>query len=105
MVTDNEIMSGRVCFISLRQFDINNFGHFRGSRKNCRKMNNLHETFGEAHLDFEIDFFQAKMIQAIVSFKLGPNIEYEELTVLQLIDQKYTVMVNTSGKRVEFCIR
>ena len=68
-------------------------------------MNNLHETFGEAHLDFEIDYYQANMIQAIVSFKVGSNIEYEELTVLQLIGQKYTVMVNASGQRVEFSIQ
>ena len=66
-------------------------------------MNNLHETFGGAHFDFEIDSLQAKMIQAIVSFKMGSNIEYEELTVLQFIDQKYTVMVNASGQRIEFC--
>ena len=67
-------------------------------------MNNLHETFGKAHLDFEITDLQAKMIAGIVSFMLGSNIEYDELTVLQLIDQKYTVMVNTSGQRVEFCL-
>ena len=67
-------------------------------------MNNLHETFGEAHLDFEITDLQAKMIAGIVSFMLGSNIEYDELTVLQLIDQKYTVMVITSGQRVEFCL-
>ena len=67
-------------------------------------MNNLHETFGEARLDFEITDLQAKMIAGIVSFMLGSNIEYDELTVLQLIDQKYTVMVNTSGQRVEFCL-
>ena len=67
-------------------------------------MNNLHETFGKAHLDFEINDLQAKMIAGIVSFMLGSNIEYDELTVLQLIDQKYTVMVNTSGQRVEFCL-
>ena len=67
-------------------------------------MNNLHETFGEACLDFEITDLQAKMIAGIVSFMLGSNIEYDELTVLQLIDQKYTVMVNTSGQRVEFCL-
>ena len=67
-------------------------------------MNNLHETFGGAHLDFEITDLQAKMIAGIVSFMLGSNIEYEALTVLQLIDQKYTVMVNTSGQRVEFCL-
>ena len=67
-------------------------------------MNNLHETFGKAHLDFEITDLQAKMIAGIVSFMLGSNIEYEALTVLQLIDQKYTVMVNTSGQRVEFCL-
>ena len=67
-------------------------------------MNYLHETFGEAHLDFEITDLQAKMIAGIVSFMLGSNIEYDELTVLQLIDQKYTVMVITSGQRVEFCL-
>ena len=67
-------------------------------------MNNLHEPFAGAHLDFEITDLQAKMIAGIVSFMLGSNIEYEALTVLQLIDQKYTVMVNTSGQRVEFCL-
>ena len=68
-------------------------------------MNNLHEAFAEACLDFEITDRQAKMIAGIVSFMLGLNIEYEELTVLQFLDQKYyTVMVNTSGQRVEFCL-
>ena len=67
-------------------------------------MNNLHDTFDGDHLDFEITDLQAKMIAGIVSFMLRSNIEYEELTVLQLIDQKYTVMVNTSGQRVEFCL-
>ena len=67
-------------------------------------MNNLHDTFDGDHLDFEITDLQAKMIAGIVSFMLGSNIEYEELTVLQLIDQKYTVMLNTSGQRVEFCL-
>ena len=54
-------------------------------------MNNLHETFGEAHLDFEISDLQAKMIAGMVSFMLGSSIEYDEL-------------VNTSGQRVEFCL-
>ena len=67
-------------------------------------MNNLHDTFDRDHLDFEISDLQAKMIAGIISFMLGSNIEYEELTVLQLIDQKYTVMLNTSGQRVEFCL-
>ena len=67
-------------------------------------MNNLHEAFAGAYLDFEITDLQAKMIAGVVSFMLGSNIEYDELTVLQLIDQKYTVMVNTSGQRVEFCL-
>ena len=47
-------------------------------------MNNLHETFGEANLDYEITELQAAMIQAIVSFKLGEFIEYNDLTVLQV---------------------
>ena len=67
-------------------------------------MNNLHDTFDGDHLDFEITDLQAKMIAGIVSFMLRSNIEYEELTVVQLIDQKYIVVVNTSGKRVEFCL-
>ena len=67
-------------------------------------MNNLHETFGGAHFDFEITDLQAKMIAGIVSFMLGSDIEYNELTVLQLIDQKYTVMVTASGQRVEFSL-
>ena len=67
-------------------------------------MNNLHETFAGAHLDFEITDRQAKMIAGVVSFMLGSNIEYEELTVIQLVDQKYTIMVNISGQRVEFCL-
>ena len=67
-------------------------------------MNNLHETFDGIHLDFEKTVLQAKMIAGIVSFILGSNIGYEELAVLQFIDQKYTVMVNTSGQRVEFCL-
>ena len=67
-------------------------------------MNNLHETFGGAHLDFEITDLQAKMIAGIVSFLLGSDIEYDELTVFQFIDGKYTVIVNASGRRVEFCL-
>ena len=67
-------------------------------------MNNLHDTFDRDHLDFEISDLQAKMIAGIISFMLGSNIEYEELTVLHFIDQKYTVMLNTSGQRVEFCL-
>ena len=67
-------------------------------------MNNIHEIFAEAQLDFEITDLQAKMIASVVSFMLETNIEYDEVTVLQLIDQKYTVMVNTSGRRVEFCL-
>ena len=78
------------------------FGHFR--EINLPKMNNLHETFGGAHFDFEITDRQAKMIAACVSFMLGSDIEYKELTVLQLIDQKYTVMVTASGQRVEFSL-
>ena len=67
-------------------------------------MNNLHETFGGAHLDFEITDLQAKMIAGVVSFLLGSDIEYDELTVFQLIGGKYTVFVNSSGQRVEFCL-
>ena len=66
-------------------------------------MNNLHETFGEAHLDFEIDTLQARMIQAIVSFKVGSNIEYDALTVVQLTAQRCVVRVNGSGQLIEFC--
>ena len=65
-------------------------------------MNNLHETFGGAHFDFEIDSREAEMIQAIASFKLRAKIEYDELTVLQFNGQKYTVRVNASGQRIEF---
>ena len=64
-------------------------------------MKNLHESFGEANFDFEIEYFQAKMTQSRVSFKVGSNFEYEELTVPQLIDQKYTVMVNALHLRFE----
>ena len=67
-------------------------------------MNNLHETFAGGHLDFEITDRQAKMIASIVSFMLGSDLEYEELTVIQLVDQKYAIMVNVSGQRVEFCL-
>ena len=65
-------------------------------------MNNLHETFGGANLDFEIDYLQARMIQAIVSFKLRVLLEYNELTVIDLNDQSCTVMVNNSGQIIEF---
>ena len=68
-------------------------------------MSNLHETFGGAHFDFEITDPQAKMIAGIVSFMLGSDIEYDELTVLQVIGRKYTVKVNTSGQRVEFYLK
>ena len=65
-------------------------------------MNNLHETFGNANLDFEIDALQARMIQAIVSFKLGTIIEYDDLTVVQISPEKYTVIVDTSDQIIEF---
>ena len=66
-------------------------------------MNNLHETFGDANLDFEITDRQARMIQAIVSFKLGENIQYDDLTVIQIIREKYyTVLVNSSGQIIAF---
>ena len=83
--------------------------HFREDPRNRArfadnlKMNNLHETFGGAHLDFEIDYLQARMIQSIVSFKVGSVLEYDELTVIELNDQSCTVMVNASGQIVEFC--
>ena len=66
-------------------------------------MNNLHETFGEANFDFEIDTLQADMIRAIVSLKVGSSLEYNELTVLQFSTQTCTVMVNVSGQIIEFC--
>ena len=68
-------------------------------------MNNLHETFGDANLDYEITDLQAAMIQSIVSFKLGENIEYDELTVLELIRENYFIIkVNSSGQIFEFGI-
>ena len=68
-------------------------------------MNNLHETFGDANLDYEITDLQAGMIQSIVSFKLGENIEYDELTVLELIRENYFIIkVNSSGQIFEFGI-
>ena len=66
-------------------------------------MNNLHETFGEANFDFEINTLQADMIRAIVSFKVGSSMEYEQLTVLQFSAQSCTVMVDVSGQIIEFC--
>lgn len=44
-------------------------------------MENLHESYGEASLDFEINELTATMIQSIVSFKCGFFIQYHELTV------------------------
>ena len=66
-------------------------------------MNNLHETFGEANFDFEIDTLQADMIRAIVSFKVGSSLQYDELTVLQFSTERCTVMVNASEQIIEFC--
>ena len=66
-------------------------------------MNNLHETFGEANFDFEIDTLQADMIRAIVSFKVGSSLHYDELTVLQFSTERCTVMVNASEQIIEFC--
>ena len=66
--------------------------------------NNVHVSFAEAHLDFEISSLKAEMIQSIVSFKLSRSIEYHELTVVQLIGQSCTVMVNNSGQLIEFTL-
>ena len=66
-------------------------------------MNNLHDTFGEANFDFEINTLQADMIRAIVSLKVGSSLEYDELTVLQFSDQRCIVMVNASEEIIEFC--
>ena len=66
-------------------------------------MNNLHETFGEANLDYEITELQAAMIEAIVSFKLGEFIEYNDLTVLQVFrENNFIIKVNSSGQIFEF---
>ena len=69
-----------------------------------KMQNNVHVSFAEAHLDFEISSLKASMIQSIVAFKLSKYIEYHELTVVQLIDQRCTVMVNTSGQLIEFTL-
>ena len=66
-------------------------------------MNNLHESFGEANFDFEIDTLQADMIRAIVSHKMRSSLQYDELTVIQFSDQRCTVLVNASGRMIEFC--
>ena len=65
-------------------------------------MDNLHETFGEAHFDFEISDIEARMITSIVSFKLGHEVEYHKLTLRQFSGRKYTVQVNGSGQIIEF---
>ena len=65
-------------------------------------MENLHVTFDGAHLDYEIDIQQADMIRAIVSFKLGVALTYEDLTVINLSGERCTVMVNASGQTIEF---
>ena len=65
-------------------------------------MNNLHETFGAAHLDFEIGEHEARMIESIVSFKLGYTVEYHGLAVRQFSGRKYTVEVQASGQIIEF---
>ena len=59
--------------------------------------------FDEAHLDYEIGPLQGDMIRAIVSFKLGVSVTYDELTVLNLSIQRCTVKVNASGQIIEFC--
>ena len=69
-----------------------------------KMQNNLHVSFAEANLDFEISSLKATMIQSIVSFKLSRSIEYHELTVVQLIGQRCTVMVNTSDQLIEFTL-
>ena len=66
-------------------------------------MNNLHQTFEGANLNFEITEVEAEMIQAIVSFKLGQTIKYDDLTILQVIQGNYyTVEVNSSGHIIGF---
>ena len=65
-------------------------------------MEDLHKTFGEAHLDFEIDSLQADMIKSIVSVKLGTHLEYDELTVVEWSAQWCTIIVNTTGQIVQF---
>ena len=67
-------------------------------------MENLHENYGEARFDFEINELTATMIQSIVSFKCGFFIKYHELTVIQISAQRCTVQVNSTGRQVEFCM-
>jgi len=66
------------------------------------KMENLHATFGEENLDFEIDNFKADMIRAIVSDKIQRCIRYNEITVVQFSEQWCSVVVNATGRRIEF---
>ena len=65
-------------------------------------MENLHATFGEENLDFEIDHFKADMIRAIVSEKMKRCITYNDITVVQLSVQWCSVVVNATGQRIEF---
>ena len=65
-------------------------------------MENLHRTFDEENLDFEIDDLMADLIRAFISVKLDSKIGYDELTVIQFSGQRCTVMVDATGQRIEF---
>ena len=65
-------------------------------------MEDLHLSFGGAHFDHEIGTLQADMIRAIVSFKLGVALTYEDLTVINLSAERWTVKVNASRQIIEF---
>ena len=65
-------------------------------------MENLHESFGEAYLDFEIDELTRNMIQSNVSFKIGYSLNYDDLTVIQFSVEWCTVMVNATERIIEF---
>ena len=49
------------------------------------KMNDLHDTFGGAHFDFEITDSEATMIESVISLRLCHEVKYQDLYVRLLM--------------------
>ena len=68
------------------------------------KMNDLHDTFGGAHFDFEITDSEARMIESVISLRLCHEVKYQDLYVRQKSGRKYTVEVNATGQVINFVL-
>ena len=67
-------------------------------------MDNLHETFGDGHFDFEINDIEARMIESVVSLRLDHEVKYHDLNVRQKSGRKFTVEVNATGQVIDFVL-